>query len=63
LLIDSSERSLSLLQAIEWEGDSVHHVCPVCRAFKMKGRHESSCRLDAEIRRLTTITQERTHGD
>jgi hypothetical protein len=39
----SHDETLAVLQNIEWSGDDVHFVCPMCRTTRPK--HEKHCRL------------------
>lgn len=34
----------ALLEAIEWSGDTVHHLCPSCGRMRMHG-HDPDCAL------------------
>lgn len=40
-----------LLREVEWAGDSVHFVCPICQCSRPHG-HKADCRLDAFFREL-----------
>lgn len=43
-LASSADRVLWLLNRIEWQGDSIHYVCPSCRENRMHG-HKPDCQL------------------